>query len=89
MGKATKEARKKFDELYQMLQEAEQAVKAAEEEEAKKLERVGKAIESLCEREGVFCGAILTRSDLTNVINLALKTKEDVKIKFNLYINED
>ena len=42
----------------------------------------------LCKETGYFCGVVLTKQDLLTVIDMAIETKDNIRIPFRLYIDE-
>ncbi|MEI8049038.1 MAG: hypothetical protein WCI92_16770 [Bacteroidota bacterium] len=64
--------------------------KAAEEQahldEIANLEAVRTHITEFCKNEGFFCGVILTREAILQIVNLAMESHDDqIKIPFQLY----
>jgi hypothetical protein len=70
------------------LEEAELRYKQELEAEKKVLEDMETVIKEMEESRGVFCGIILGAEDIAAVVQLALKSKENVRIPFKLYYNE-
>ena len=70
------------------LEEIELQLKAELDAETQLLEDVEKQIQTTADSNNMFCGIILTPSDLLNVIELAMKTGENIKIPFKVYYNE-
>lgn len=66
-------------------EEATKLVELAQQELLDKIDNTKKEIEKLAESEDLFCGIILGHDDLIAVLQLALKTGENVKIPFSLY----
>ena len=79
------ETQKQVDKL----KEIQELLELAKKEETEKIESVIKQIEMLCKQNDVFCGVILTSDDLVSVIKMAIQSKENIKIPFRIYINED
>jgi polysaccharide deacetylase 2 family uncharacterized protein YibQ len=75
------EAQKKLAEIERLELEAQQ-------EEKNILETAAKNIENVCTLNNLFCGVILTHEDLITVLQMALKSGEQIKIPFRLYFNE-
>jgi len=88
MARKLKTLKQEAAKALEKLKESERLLAEAEEEERKTLERTEHAINSLACDHGLFCGVILTHSDLINVLDIALKTGENVKIPFKLYFND-
>jgi hypothetical protein len=75
------EAQKRLGEIERLELEAQQ-------EEINIVETVTNNINAVCKDNNLFCGVILTHEDLISVIQLALKSGEQIKIPFRLYFNE-
>jgi crotonobetainyl-CoA:carnitine CoA-transferase CaiB-like acyl-CoA transferase len=88
MSRKGKEVREEAAKALARLREIEEIQQLAEKEDAELLENTEQAIKDLCGEHGIFCGVILTPEDLTNVITLAIKTGQNVKIQFKLYFND-
>jgi hypothetical protein len=79
---ATAEQIKK--QLERIQAEAEQELLA----EKRLLEEVEASINEICEREDLYCGIILTPQDVMQIVDLAMQSKENIKIPFRLYYKE-
>jgi hypothetical protein len=88
MSRKVKEVKEEAAKALARLREIEELQQLAEKEDAVLLENTEQAIKNLCTEPGVFCGVILTPEDLTNVISLAIRTGQNVKIPFKLYFND-
>lgn len=88
MTRKSKSVKEEYDKAYSRLQEINDIRQLAEAEEIRTLEDTETTIKNLCSDQGLFCGVILTPEDLTNVITLAIKTGENVKIQFILFYND-
>ena len=88
MVRKSKSVKEEYDKAYARLKEINDIQQLAEAEEVKTLEDTEAAIKELCNDKGIFCGVILTPEDISNVINLAIKTGENVKIQFKLFYND-
>jgi len=88
MARKSKEVRSEAVKAAEKFKELETLLKEAELEEKNKLEDVEKQITDLAAANGMFCGMILTAQDILNIVDLALKTRETIKIPFKLYYNE-
>lgn len=88
MARKSKEVRREAVKAAEKLNEIQRLLKEAEEEEVNKLESVEKQISDIAEQNGMFCGVILTAQDVLNVVDMALKTHETIKVPFKLYYNE-
>ena len=73
----------KAQELKKINDEFEALVKAQEDER----DATKKKIEELCEGK-YFCGVILTEQNILAITNQKFGTKENIKIGFQLYIDE-
>jgi len=88
MTRKSKSAKEEYEKAYSRLQEINDIRQIAEAEEIKTLEDTETTIKNLCSEQGLFCGVILTPEDISNVITLAIKTGENVKIAFKLFYND-
>jgi len=84
----SKKVREAAEETARRLKEMNDLLLLAEKEEEDLLLNVEDTIKGIAEKNGLFCGVILTHDDLISVLQLALKTGEKVKIPFRLYFNE-
>jgi hypothetical protein len=75
------DAQKKLAEIERLELEAQQ-------EEANIRETVTNNINAVCKDNNLFCGVILKHEDLLAVLQIALKSGEQVEIPFGLYFNE-
>jgi len=88
MARKLKKINEEKLEVQKKLAEIERLELEAQQEEQDKLDMVNGAINSLCETNSMFCGVTLTHEDLISVIQLALKSGEQVKIPFRIYFND-
>ena len=100
--KRTRKSTKAFRDAEEATKQAQDAIKEAEAkaetarleyenamaEEKQMLEDTEKAIADIAAGKELFCGVILTPDDITAIVSLAIKTKENIKIPFRLYFNE-
>jgi DNA-binding protein H-NS len=89
MPRKKKEITEEKIKAAQKLQELQKLEEDAAAEEEKLLEDTREAIETTAKNAGMFCGVILTPEDLGNVVALAAKSGENVRIPFRLYFKED
>ena len=89
MKRKIKVLAKEAEEQVKKLEEIQELLKLAQQEEADKIESVIKQIEALCKQNDVFCGVILTVDDLLAVVKMAIQSKENIEIPFRIYIKED
>jgi hypothetical protein len=78
------------DKIKKLTEELEKLHKEADqefEEKLKFLESLEKEVNEICEKNNVFCGVILTSEDILQIIELAMKTKENIKIPFKIFFN--
>jgi len=78
ISKEKLEAKKRFEEIEKLEQEAL-------EEEKKTAEDAEEEIKKIAEKAGMFCGVILTPKDLAAIVELAATSKENIRIQFKLY----
>lgn len=81
-------AERQAAELQKRIDDAEEVAKIAEEEELELYENTMAHINKLCKETGYFCGVVLTKQDLLTVIDMAIETKDNIRIPFRLYIDE-
>jgi hypothetical protein len=74
--------------MQKQLELVEAEAQKAIEQEKQLLKETEEAINLICENEDLFCGVILTHDDVLQIVDLAIKTKENIKIPFKLYFNE-
>jgi len=75
-------------EAQKRLAEIERLELEAQQEEKDIAEMVTNSINIACNDNNLFCGVILTHDDLISVLQVAMKSGEQVKIPFRLYFNE-
>ena len=88
MVRKSKEVALKINDARTKLSELESLAALAEKEEQEKLERAKSEIDSIGKDLNAFIGVILTPTDLVAVLDLALKSRENVKIPYTLYFND-
>ena len=76
------------DNALLKLKEVEELAKEAEKEEAENKERIVQDINNICSTSNLFCGIILTPDDILKIVQLAIESKENIKIPFQLYFND-
>lgn len=81
-------AKKLADEAAAKALEVEQLLKKAEEEEIELLTRTTDDINTIVSERNMFCGVILAKEDILNLVSLAIDTQESIRIPFRLYYNE-
>ena len=86
--KKAKEKAAELEKAQQELEAAERELKEEEEAEKALFEDITSRITKICDDNNMFCGAVLTADDIATVVMLAIKTKENIKIPFRLYFNE-
>jgi hypothetical protein len=88
MARRTKDIKKKKIDVQNHLKELEQLEQEALKEEISVKEYISTKINELCEKDNIFCGIVLSPKDLATIVELAITSKEDIKISFQLYFNE-
>ena len=73
--------------LFEIKKKAAQDVLDAEQELLETVKDHKEKIDALCEDAGLFCGLVLTRNDILNIISLAIDSKEEIRVPYNLYFN--
>ena len=79
---------KEAEELKKNLDRLEKEAEQEKQAELNLLDEVEKKIQTVAKEEDLFCGIILTPKDIVNLFELALTTKENIKIPFKLYYTE-
>ena len=88
MARKTNEVKTKLDIARAKLVEMETLAALAEKEDQDKMEAAKSVIDAVGKETDVFIGVILTPSDLVSILDLALKTRENIKIPYTLYFND-
>jgi len=88
MSRKVKEVNQKLTEARIKLMEIETLVALAAKEEEAKAEKAKAAIDEIGNDIDAFIGVILTPADLVAVLDLALKSRENIKIPYTLYFND-
>lgn len=88
MARKSKAVINELRKAQERLKEIEALKAKADEEEKELLEEAFKQIDSVCEQKGLFCGAILSAQDVAKIVELAIQSKESIKIKYNLFFND-
>lgn len=82
-------AQEELLKIQEKLRETEELLKlAGEERENLRLDLL-KQINDLAESNNMFCGIILDTNNLLAVIQMAITSKENIKIPIQLYFNEE
>ena len=81
-------ARRELDALSVKAREMEELSAKAAEEEKMFLEETSVKLDNLCSEANVFCGVVLSFQDVVNILQLMMETRENVRIRYNLYFNE-
>jgi hypothetical protein len=89
MRKVQAAAEKRAQELREQIEAAEEEERKAKEEEEKLYKDTVEGIDKLADKGDFFVGVILTHNDILAVIDLAMKSKEAIKIPYRLYNKED
>jgi hypothetical protein len=83
-------AERRAKELQHQIEEAEEMAKKAIEEEKQLIEETERKIKDMCTENGFFCGVIITKEILLQLVNMAIDNKgENIKIPFRLYHDMD
>ena len=81
-------AKKEADELKQRLDEVNVIISKSEEEEMEKIKSIREKVTEICDAEGLFCGIILTKHDVLRLVEIAIDSKDNITIPFNIYFKE-
>lgn len=60
----------------------------AHEQEQRIIDETIKEIDQILERKNLFGGVILTPDMVSQIVKLAIETKEPVKMSYNVYLKE-
>ena len=84
--KAEQEAQETILNAAKEVEEAKEAEEQARLDEIANLEAIRTHVTEFCKNEGFFCGVILTREAILQIVNLAMESHDDqIKIPFQLY----
>lgn len=87
--KKRKEKLQEIKEINQQLAQAQTEYNDIVAKQEAERECIGIEIDSLLEGKGLFCGAILTEQNLLDLLKVKFANPgENIKIKYNLYIDE-
>lgn len=82
-------------EIQKQLQELDKTVKATKESfdkeieaETQLLESTKEEISNIIKSKNMFCGIILNKDDIAELVKIAIEANGTIKIPFNLYFNE-
>ncbi len=89
MRKVQDAAEKRAQELREQIEAAEQEERKAKEEEDKLYKDTVEGISNIADKGDFFVGVILTHNDILAVVDLAMKSKEAIKIPYRLYNKAD
>ncbi len=70
------------------LSKVEEDLKTAIEEEDAMVTDLENRINEICSEKDIFCGVVLSHDDILNIVDMAIKMKENIKIPFKLYFKE-
>lgn len=70
------------------LSKVEEDLKTAIEEEHAMVADIENRINEICSEKDIFCGVVLSHDDILNIVDMAIKMKENIKIPFKLYFKE-
>ena len=70
------------------LSKVEEDLKTAIEEEDAMVTDLENRINEMCSEKDIFCGVVLSHDDILNIVDMAIKIKENIKIPFKLYFKE-
>jgi DNA anti-recombination protein RmuC len=84
----SQEAERVYKEATERLNKAEEDLKTAIEEEHAMVADIENRINEICSEKDIFCGVVLSHDDILNIVDMAIKMKENIKIPFKLYFKE-
>lgn len=81
-------AEAKLKEATDKLEEVKRLEALAKEEELARVQSIKDKINILCSEEEMFCGVILSKEDVLAIVQMAIDTKDNIKIPYTLYFND-
>jgi len=81
-------AQQEIDDKLKKLEEAKQLALEEDKAEKENIENIKIQIEELSKSNSLFCGVILTKDDILQLIKMAMEVQDNIKIPFALYIEE-
>lgn len=87
-NKKRKNILSEMEEAKKRLEEIERLAKEEEDESIKLLENTSKQIEDIAKEKELFCGVVLTKDDILQIVSLAMDTNENITIPFKLYFKD-
>ena len=88
MARKSTKIKKELDKLNQTAKAAEEDFNRELENETKLLESTKEEISNILESNNIFCGVILNKDDIAELVKIAIEAGGTIKIPFNLYFNE-
>jgi hypothetical protein len=88
MARKIKSIGKEADKLKQQLEEVQRLYDEAQAEDEALKSQVKSTIDNICNSNDMFCGVILSETDIAKIVELALVKKEAVRIPYNLYFED-
>jgi hypothetical protein len=88
VNEEVKKQKSKLLDAEARMKEVEELLKLSEAEEVELMTSTETFIEKTATDANLFCGIILTRQDVLNIVSLAMETKENIRIPFKLYFND-
>ncbi len=88
MGKKRNEILSEMEETKKRLAEIERLAEEEEQESIKILEDATNRIKAITEEKELFCGAVLTKDDILQIVAMAMSTNENITIPFKLYFKD-
>ena len=88
MARKSKQASEKLEEVKKELERLQAEKELADKQEQELIDNTKLVINKECDNAGFFCGIILTPQDVLQIVQLAIETKENIKIPYNLYFKE-
>lgn len=87
-NKKRKDILSEMEEAKKRLEEIERLAEEEKQESINLLEETSKQIENIAKEKDLFCGVILTKDDILQIVSLAIDTKENISIPFKLYFKD-
>lgn len=82
-----KTAQQELDKAIKEQDELDRLIKEAQQEDAIKLQEVENAINALSVENELFCGVILSRETIIEILKVAMTGVDNIRIPFRLYEN--
>lgn len=79
------EKQQKYEKAKQQIGELEAYIKKYEQENDNIIANAETQVKKICEKNNLFCGIVLTKELLLQLIDMALTTDENILVPFKIY----